>query len=340
MSSPSHRPGRLGVGVISAGKVGAVLGAALRAAGHAVVGVHASSAQSHERAAALLPDVPVLDVETIVERSELVLLAVPDDQLPGLVAGLAATGAWQPGQLVVHTAGRFGTDVLEPVRSAGAIGLAVHPAMTFTGLSMDLQRLVDCSFGVTAAAPVLPIAQALVVEMGAEPVVVAEADRPLYHAALAHGSNHVMTVLGEAMQILGEIGVEHPDRVLGPLVRATVDNALASGESALTGPVARGDISTVAAHVAALRELSGQGGVAPGAHAVDAARDEHGARAPAADAAHAPSEVRSAAGASPGAQLLAGYRALGRQTAARAVTSGRLDATTYRAVLAALEDEE
>ena len=76
---------------------------------------------------------------------------------------------------------------------------------------------------------VLPIAQALVVEMGAEPVVVAEADRPLYHAALAHGSNHVMTVLGESMQLLGEIGVEHPDRVLGPLVRATVDNALASG---------------------------------------------------------------------------------------------------------------
>ena len=350
MSSPSHRPGRLGVGVISAGKVGAVLGAALRAAGHAVVGVHASSAESRERAAALLPDVPVLDVETIVERSELVLLAVPDDQLPGLVAGLAATGAWQPGQLVVHTAGRFGTDVLEPVRSAGAIGLAVHPAMTFTGLSMDLQRLVDCSFGVTAAAPVLPIAQALVVEMGAEPVVVAEADRPLYHAALAHGSNHVMTVLGEAMQILGEIGVEHPDRVLGPLVRATVDNALASGESALTGPVARGDVSTVAAHVAALRELGGQVGVTP---AGAAPQDDvaHGAGAD--DAAHAPSsglpaeagagtrtEAGTDAGAEPGAQLLAGYRALGRQTAARAVASGRLDATTYRAVVAALEDEE
>ena len=339
MSSPSHRPGRLGVGVVSAGKVGAVLGAALRAAGHAVVGVHASSAPSRERAAALLPDVPVLDVETIVERSELVLLAVPDAQLPGLVSGLAATGAWQPGQLVVHTAGRFGTDVLEPVRAAGAIGLAVHPAMTFTGLSMDLQRLVDCSFGVTAAAPVLPIAQALVVEMGAEPVVVAEADRPLYHAALAHGSNHVMTVLGEAMQILGEIGVAHPDRVLGPLVRATVDNALASGESALTGPVARGDVTTVAAHVAALRELCGQGGAAPGGPTAEAAPQS--VEADDDDAAHAPSsESPVGADADAGAQLLAGYRALGRQTARRAASSGRLDGTTYRAVLAALEDEE
>lgn len=328
MRQPSDRPGRLGVGVISAGKVGAVLGAALRAAGHAVVGVHASSEQSRERAGSLLPDVPVLDVPTIVERSELVLLAVPDDQLPGLVSGLGATGAWQPGQLVVHTAGRYGTDVLEPVRRAGGIGLAVHPAMTFTGLSLDLHRLADCSFGVTAAAPVLPIAQALVVEMGAEPVVIAEADRPLYHAALAHGSNHVMTLLGESMQVLGQIGVTHPERVLGPLARATVDNALASGEDALTGPVARGDVATVAAHVAALRELS-QDGV------------------PAADAARSPERVTAPDTSVPGArqtdageQLLAGYRALARQTAARAASSGRIDETTYRAVLAALDGEE
>lgn len=329
MSQPSHRPGRLGVGVISAGRVGAVLGAALRGAGHAVVGVHASSEASRERAATLLPDVPVLDVQSIVERSELVLLAVPDDQLPGLVSGLAATGAWQPGQLVVHTAGRYGTDVLEPVRAAGGIGLAVHPAMTFTGLSLDLQRLADCSFGVTAAAPVLPIAQALVVEMGAEPVVVAEADRPLYHAALAHGSNHVMTVLGESMQLLGEIGVEHPDRVLGPLVRATVDNALASGENALTGPVARGDVTTVAAHVAALRELAGGG-----------ARAGHDAAGPVGSADHDAAGPTGNADHDAARQLLAGYRALARQTARRAAASGRLDETSYRAVMAAIEEEQ
>lgn len=305
MNEPQQRPGRLGVGIISAGKVGSVLGAALRAAGHAVVGVYAHSEASRDRADALLPDVPVLDVPTIVERSELVLLAVPDDQLPGLVEGLGKLGAWQPGQLVVHTAGRFGTDVLEPVRAAGGIGLAIHPCMTFTGLSLDLQRLTDCSFGVTAAAPVLPIAQALVVEMGAEPVVIAEADRPLYHAALAHGSNHVMTLMGQSMQLLHKIGVEQPDRMLGPLVRATVDNALASGENALTGPVARGDVSTVSAHVAALTELAG------------------------------PDAAPSA-----GSDLLDGYRALGRLTAQRAAASGRIDEETYRAVLTALEGKD
>ncbi|MEX5299081.1 DUF2520 domain-containing protein [Kocuria sp. CPCC 205292] len=298
MTHPSERPGRLGVGVVSAGKVGAVLGAALRAAGHAVVGVNAVSEASRDRAEALLPGVPVLDVPAVLERAELVLLAVPDDELPGLVQGLADAGLWQAGQLVVHTAGRWGTGVLDPARRLGAIPLAIHPAMTFTGMSLDLARLSDCSFGITAPAPVLPIAQALVVEMGAEPVVVAEADRALYHAALAHGANHLMTVAGQSMQVLRDIGVEHPARTVGPLLRATLDNALAAGESALTGPVSRGDAGTVAAHRDALDEY---------AHG-------HG-----------------------GDDVLLAYLDLARVTARRALDRGLLDRPRYDAVLAALE---
>lgn len=253
---PGHaasRPGRLGVGVVGAGRVGAVLGSALRAAGHAVVGVSAVSAASRDRADALLPGVPVLEVPDVVERAELVLLTVPDDALTGLVEGLAATGGWQPGQLVVHTSGRFGWRVLGPAVTAGAIPLALHPAMTFTGTSLDLVRLTDCCFGVTAPAPVLPIAQALVVEMGAEPVVVDEELRPLYHAALAHGANHLVTLVAQSLDVLRAAGVEAPGRLLGPLLSAALDNALRRGDDALTGPVARGDAGTVAVHLAALR---------------------------------------------------------------------------------------
>ncbi|MCC9144174.1 MULTISPECIES: DUF2520 domain-containing protein [unclassified Arthrobacter] len=253
-----RRRGRLGIGVIGAGRVGAVLGAALRAAEHAVVGVSAVSDASRERAENLLPGVPILEIPDIVERSELVLLAVPDDALGPLVSGLAKTGAWQAGQLVAHTSGRFGTEILAPARAAGAIPLALHPAMTFTGMSLDLTRLADCSFGISAPAAVLPIAQALVVEMGAEPVVIDEADRVLYHAALAHASNHLVTLAAQSTQLLAGLGVEHPDRLLGPLMRASLENALASGEGALTGPVARGDVGTVSAHTQALAEAGSE----------------------------------------------------------------------------------
>ena len=244
----SSQPARLGIGVISAGKVGAVLAAALREVGHAIVGVHAVSEASQTRAEALLPGVPQLTVPEIVERSEVVLLAVPDDQLAPLVTGLAETGAWQQGQIVIHTSGAHGAGVLDPARERGAIGLAIHPAMTFTGLSLDLTRLKQCCFAVTGPAPFLPIAQALVVEMGGEPVHVAEGDRPLYHAALAHAANHLTTITGQSIQVLESLGLPDPARFIEPLLRASLDNALASGENALTGPVARGDAHTVAAH--------------------------------------------------------------------------------------------
>lgn len=254
--SPASRPGRLGVGVVGAGRVGAVLGAALRQAGHSVVGASGVSADSLERIDTLLPGVPVLEVPEVVRRAELVLLAVPDDALADLVAGLAATRCWQPGQLVAHTSGRHGVAVLGPALAAGAIPLALHPAMTFTGTSVDLARLADCTFGVTAPRPVLPVAQALVVEMGAEPVVIDETARPLYHAALAHAANHLVTLVAQAEDLLREAGVEDPGRMLEPLTRAALDNALRLGDLALTGPVARGDARTVAGHLDELTRLA------------------------------------------------------------------------------------
>ena len=222
------RDGRLGVGVIGAGHVGPVLGAALGGAGHAVVGIATVSDAGRERADALLPGVPVLAVPELVERSELVLIAVPDAELPALVSGLAAVGAWQPGQLVVHTAPGHGTGVLQPATAAGAIPLAIHPAMTFTGTSIDLARLHETWCAVTAPAPVLPIAQALVVELGAEPVVVAEAARARYGEVMAAARDFATDAVSEFAASLREASVERPTRLLGPLIRSAVETALAA----------------------------------------------------------------------------------------------------------------
>lgn len=225
----TSRDGRLGVGIIGAGRVGPVLGAALAAAGHAIVGISAATDDERDRAESMLPGVSVaLDVPQLVERSELVIIAVPDDQLVELVAGLAALGAWQAGQLVLHTSARYGTAVLDPARAAGAIPLAVHPALAFTGTSIDLGRLRDAWCAVTAPGPVLPIAQALVVEMGAEPVVVADHDRPAYADALDAASQFSTAIIAQSVEALRAIGVDQPGRVLGGVVRSAVENALQS----------------------------------------------------------------------------------------------------------------
>jgi predicted short-subunit dehydrogenase-like oxidoreductase (DUF2520 family) len=250
---PGH-PARLRVGVVGAGRVGAVLGAALARAGHQVCAVSAVSQSSLDRVAELLPGVAVRTVPEVVEDAELVILAVPDDALADLAQGLSTTGAWQAGQIVAHTSGRHGAAVLDPVRRHLAFPIAIHPAMTFTGTALDLDRLHECCFGVTADPRILPIASALVLDMGAEPVVVAEEDRIAYHCALAHGSNHLVTLTAQAMQILDHAGVDMPAHVLRPLLHAALDNALRLRDAALTGPVARGDVGTVQTHLEVLRE--------------------------------------------------------------------------------------
>ncbi|MBC6447051.1 Rossmann-like and DUF2520 domain-containing protein [Actinokineospora xionganensis] len=251
------RPARLAVGVVSAGRVGAVLGAALSRAGHAVTAVSAVSKASLGRAESLLPDVSVRPPDEVAREADLVLLAIPDDVLPGMVRGLAAAGALRPGQIVVHTSGAHGVDVLAPAAEQGALTLALHPVMTFTGRAEDLERVAACCFGVTAADDDIAawnVAEALVVEMGAEPVRVPEKARPLYHTALAHGANHLVTLVGECADLLRAADVGTPERLLGPLLSAALDNALRHGDRALTGPVARGDAGTVRKHVRVLAD--------------------------------------------------------------------------------------
>lgn len=203
-----------------------MLGAALAGAGHAIVGVAAISQSSRDRAEAMLPGVPILELPVLIERSELVILAVPASQLESLVGGLASAGVWQQGQLVLHTAAEFGYSVLAPAMVAGAIPLAVHPAMVFTGTSLDLVRLRETYFAVTAPGPVLPIGQALVVEMGGEPVVIAEEDRAGYAEAVATATGFSAAIVRQSLDLLGSVGVDTPASMLGPLLRSSVETAL------------------------------------------------------------------------------------------------------------------
>lgn len=252
--APADRPARLAVGTVGAGRVGAVLCAALSRAGHRPVAVSAVSQSSRRRAEALVPAAVVLPPDQVAGRADLLLLAVPDDVLADLVRGLAAAGTLRPGTLVAHTSGAHGYRVLDPLTAAGGLPMALHPVMTFTGTDVDLQRLGGACFGVTAPAELRLAAEALVIEMGAEPVWVEESARSLYHAALAVGANHLGTLVNQAADLLRGAGVEMPGRLLGPLLGAALDNALRHGDAAMTGPVARGDAGTVREHLAALTE--------------------------------------------------------------------------------------
>jgi len=251
--------------------VGTALGVALERADHVVVAASAVSAASRRRAEDRLPDTPIRPPDEVAANAELLILAVPDAELAGLVSGLAVTGAVKPGTIVAHTSGANGIAILAPLTERGCVPLAIHPAMTFTGGDEDIARLADTCFGITAADEIgYAIAQSLVLEIGGEPFRVREDARALYHAALAHGSNHLVTVIADALEalraalwgaellgqeVVGDAPAGIAERVIAPLARAALENTLQRGQAALTGPVARGDAQAVARHLAALAEV-------------------------------------------------------------------------------------
>lgn len=209
----SQQAGRLRVGVIGAGPVGTVLGQALAAAGHQLVAANTK------------------DPQATLAEADLVLFAIPAEEIAGTVAGYAKAGLFKPGQLIAHTAGECGIDVLQPAVEQGVIPLAIHPAMSFTGTDLDLTRIRESYFGVAAPEVALPIAQALVIEMGAEPIVISEEDRKIYFEAISVANNFSKLIVNQSIGLLESIGIEHARVVLGPLIRSAVEEALADGHS-------------------------------------------------------------------------------------------------------------
>lgn len=240
---------RPALALIGPGRAGTVLTRAWQRAGYPLVAVAARGPDSVARAHDLLGGEEPTTPEQAAEQAAVVLLGVADDDIAALTARLLRAGSLHAGQCLVHLSGRYGIGVLHAAQAIGVIPLALHPIMTFTGTSVDLGRLSGTPFGVTAPEQHRPIAETLVVEAGGQPVWIDEQARPAYHAALTVAANHTATLLRASAALLTESGVTDPAALLGPVVRASCDNALARGAPAMTGPVPRGDLTTLTEHL-------------------------------------------------------------------------------------------
>jgi predicted short-subunit dehydrogenase-like oxidoreductase (DUF2520 family) len=186
-------------------------------------------------------------VDAVGIGASLVVVATPDAAIDE-TARVIAPGL-EPGALVVHLAGAVGTGALAPVLEARddvEVG-ALHPLQTLPSPDEGAARLPGAWAAVAGSARVTDLAT----ELGLVPFAVDDADRAAYHAAASVASNHLVALLGQVERIAASARV--PFAAFEPLVRATVDHAFALGpQAALTGPVARGDVETVALHLVAV----------------------------------------------------------------------------------------
>jgi predicted short-subunit dehydrogenase-like oxidoreductase (DUF2520 family) len=221
------KQGRLNVGVLGTEPEGIAMAQALAASGHMVVAVSAAPMELDDALEVLLPQAKKLSDEKILEVADLVLLAVPASEISSIMSALS--DSWRAGQLVVHLAAQFDHEILSEAFAKGAIPLAIHPAMRFTGTSLDLNRMKESFFAVSAPAVALPIAQALVIEMGAEPIVIDSKARASYAEAIEVASNFSAMIVNQAIGLLEQAGVENPALVIAPVIESAVDQALSKG---------------------------------------------------------------------------------------------------------------
>jgi predicted short-subunit dehydrogenase-like oxidoreductase (DUF2520 family) len=251
--SGTHRLPRSRVAVVGPGRVGTTLATALVRAGHRVVAVAGGRPDSRARFTGLIAGArDEADPAEAARRADLVLVTTPDDAIADVVTAIALADGFRDGQRVVHTSGAHGLEVLRRARLAGAFVAACHPAQTVPSGPPDADRLLGAAWAVTAAGDDLGWALDLVEQLGGHPHQVPDEVRPLYHAGLTVASNAVGAAVAVARQLLLGARVDDPAAFLDPLVGASVANVTAHGAEALTGPIVRGDVGTVAAHLARL----------------------------------------------------------------------------------------
>jgi predicted short-subunit dehydrogenase-like oxidoreductase (DUF2520 family) len=242
------------IGIIGAGAVGTALGVALTRGGWPIHAVASRDPARRQRFQGLVPDSRgFAEATALVEEVELIIVAVPDDAIAALAAGLRMYG----GQAMVHTSGLLDADVLAPAMAAGTQIGSFHPLVAFA----DTERAVAALHGATIAIEGDDQLAALLASMaevvGGVPVRLAPGAKAAYHAAAVLAAGGFVALL-DAIAELGRVaGLDEAGSlaIYGPLIEGTLGNARALGiRAALTGPITRGDVGTLEAHLAALRE--------------------------------------------------------------------------------------
>jgi predicted short-subunit dehydrogenase-like oxidoreductase (DUF2520 family) len=243
--------------IIGAGRVGKSLGLIWRRAGVAKVG--AVFCRSEESAIASVECIgggtPVTEWNAI-RPSDIHLVAVPDDALPSTVESLA-DHVDLAGSVVFHTSGWLTASALSPAAEAGAFVASVHPIKGFPDPESAAGTFAGTWCGVEGDQRALDVLRPAFKEVDAQLVSIEEGKKPLYHAATIVACNYVigLTDLAHRALIAAGIESERAMAMLGPLLQTTAENLVRFGPvETLTGPVARGDVSTVAAHLEALQE--------------------------------------------------------------------------------------
>jgi predicted short-subunit dehydrogenase-like oxidoreductase (DUF2520 family) len=246
------------VSIVGAGRVGRALGRRLHELGWRVGGVTGRSISTARAAVRAIGAGQPLDAPTHqVLNSSVILITTPDSAIEGVAKNLAQLGGKEwCGKVVLHTSGSLDSSVLQPLAVLGAATGSMHPMQTFS--NQNFPDLAKCIFGIDGCPAALQVARKMIHQMGGVAVRLSGANKAAYHAAGSFACVSVLTLMETATRLLMTQGFKRRQamRALLPMVRQTLDNFERVGPlAAWTGPLSRGDFSTIERHVKALADF-------------------------------------------------------------------------------------
>lgn len=246
------------IAIIGAGVVGTSVGQVLESRGYKIAAVAARNQASINRVSVYINARATTDIIEAAKMGELIFITTPDDKIQEVTEEIARSGGFDVNDIVFHMSGALPLDVLDAAKAKGAQVGSIHPMQTFAAVDGAIAALPGSVFGVTAADEALSVAQEIVKALGGEMVVIADKDKTLYHAAAVAVSNYLITLVHYGEGLYNEIGIpeEMARRAFIPLLKGTVINLVHhKPASALTGPIARGDVGTVRRHLAEIEKV-------------------------------------------------------------------------------------
>ncbi|MDD3364258.1 MAG: DUF2520 domain-containing protein [Syntrophomonas sp.] len=247
------------MGIIGAGVVGTAIGVVLNAKGYEITGVCDIKSESTRQLVERIGCTAYLDPQDVARSADILFITSSDTAIQEVVDSLADRHAFHKGQVVVHMSGAQSSEILDRAKEFGAHVLSVHPLQSFANLEGAIENFPGSVFSIEGDKVAYNAAVCIVESLGGEYFFIDRKAKPLYHAGACVVSNYLVTVLDLGMKLLESTGIpaSMATRALLPLIKGTINNVENIGiPNALTGPIARGDVSTVLNHLNCMEEMA------------------------------------------------------------------------------------
>ncbi len=242
------------IGFIGAGTVGTALAVRLSRQGYQISAVYDMIPASVKRFIEAVAGCQLYEkAQDVADNADFVFITTPDDFIPQVAIGVR----WHPEQMVVHCSGAASTDILEPARKCGAMVGCIHPLQTFASVAQAVDNLPGSTFAVEAEEPLKSTLKEMATALQGSWVELKAEDKALYHAAACIACNYFVTLVNIAADLWQDFGKSTGEatKAILPMLHGTLNNLGQTGlPDCLTGPIARGDLTTIRKHLTALEK--------------------------------------------------------------------------------------